>query len=158
MAGLSSGEYPVTLDDKGRVSIPAKFREGIPENVLVLTKGIERCIWAHTPDQWKRVSAKLRRTASMSIKKTDMVHHRFLFSTYEVEIDKAGRVALPQKLRDFAGLSRDLTVASDGNRIEIWDTARYEAYEKLIEERLVEVLEEMGPADLYGEDERGRDE
>ncbi|MDR1389598.1 MAG: division/cell wall cluster transcriptional repressor MraZ [Treponema sp.] len=149
MAGLNSGEYTVILDDKGRVNIPAKFREGIPENALVLTKGIERCVWAHTRSQWEKVSAKLRRSASMSIKKIDMVHHRFLFSTYEVEIDKAGRVALPQKLRDFAGLSRDLTVASDGNRIEIWDSGRYEAYESLIEDQLVDVLEEMGPTSLY---------
>ncbi|MDR2211033.1 MAG: division/cell wall cluster transcriptional repressor MraZ [Spirochaetaceae bacterium] len=146
---LASGEYPATLDDKGRVSIPARFREGIPENLLILTKGIERCIWAHTPPRWEEVSARLRRAASMSIKKTDMVHHRFIFSTYEAEIDKAGRIALPQKLRDFAALGKDCIVASDGNRIEIWDAERYAAYEQMIDEQIVDVLEEMGPLNLY---------
>jgi MraZ protein len=146
---LLSGEYSATLDDKGRVSIPSRFREEIPENVLILSKGIEHCIWAHTPAQWEKVSARFRNTASMSIKKADMVYHRFIYGTFEVEIDKAGRIAVPQKLRDFAGLSKDCTLASDGNRIEIWDAERYAAYEQIIDEQLVDVLEEMGPLNLY---------
>jgi MraZ protein len=146
---MLSGEYSATLDDKGRISIPSRFRDAIPENSLVLTKGIEHCIWAHTLQQWEKVSAKLRNAASISIKKTDMVHHRFVFATYEVEIDKAGRIAVPQKLRDFAGLTRDCIVASDGNRIELWDAERYAAYEQMIDEQLVNVLEEMGPLNLY---------
>jgi MraZ protein len=144
---LLGGEYAVTLDDKGRVSIPSRFREGIPENLLILTKGIEHCIWAHTPRQWEQVWARLKNIASMSIKKADMVRHRFL--PWEVEIDKAGRIALPQKLRDFAALGKDCIVDSDGNRIEIWDAERYAAYEKAIDEQIVDVLEEMGPLNLY---------
>jgi MraZ protein len=146
---LMSGEYPVTLDDKGRLSIPARFREGIPDNVLILTKGIERCIWAFTQTQWEQFSSKLQANiAPMSIKKADMVQHRFLFSTYEAEIDKAGRVAVPQKLRDFAGLSKDCTVISNGRRIELWDVEHYRTYEQASDEQLVGVLEEMESFDV----------
>ncbi|MDR2144726.1 MAG: division/cell wall cluster transcriptional repressor MraZ [Treponema sp.] len=146
---LMSGEYPVTLDDKGRLSIPARFREGIPDNLLVLTKGIERCIWAFTQAQWEQFSSKLQANiAPMSIKKADMVQHRFLFSTYEAEIDKAGRIAVPQKLRDFAGLAKDCTVISNGRRIELWDVEHYRAYEQASDEQLVDILEEMDSFDV----------
>ncbi|MDR1507168.1 MAG: division/cell wall cluster transcriptional repressor MraZ [Treponema sp.] len=144
-----SGEYSATLDDKGRLSIPAKFREGIPDNVLVLTKGIERCVWAFTQSQWEQFSSRLQaNAASLSIKKADIVQHRFLFSTYEAEIDKAGRIAVPQKLRDFAFLAKDCTVTSNGRRIELWDMEHYRSYEQASDEHLVNVLEEMGSFDL----------
>ncbi|MDR0402979.1 MAG: division/cell wall cluster transcriptional repressor MraZ [Treponema sp.] len=146
---LMSGEYSVTLDDKGRVSIPARFRENIPDNALVLTKGIERCIWAFTQERWEQFSSKLQANiAPMSIKKADMVQHRFLFSTYEAEIDKAGRIAVPQKLRDFAGLVKDCTVISNGRRLELWDVEHYRAYEQASDEQLLSVLEEMESFDV----------
>jgi MraZ protein len=146
---FSTGEYSATLDDKGRISIPSRFREGIPENILVITKGIENCIWAHTPQVWEKVSAKLRNAASISIKKTNMVNHRFIFPSCEVEIDKAGRIAIPQTLREFAGLSKDCIVASDGNCIELWDAERLAAYQRTIDNQFVDVLEEMGHLELY---------
>jgi MraZ protein len=145
---LLSGEYSATLDDKGRISIPSRFREGIPENMLILSKGIEHCIWAHTPQVWEQVSARFQ-NMPLSIRKTSMVEHRFVFATQDVEIDKAGRIAVPQKLRDFAGLTKDCIVASNGIRIEIWDAERYAAYEQASDEQLMDVLEEMGPLKLY---------
>ncbi|MDR2661929.1 MAG: division/cell wall cluster transcriptional repressor MraZ [Treponema sp.] len=140
---LFSGDYPATLDDKGRISIPAKFRERIPQNLLVLTRGmIEHCVWAFTPEDWERVSSKIKNEVNLPARKADMLYHRLLFSTYEVEIDKAGRIAVPQKLRDFAGLTKDCSVTSDGSRIEIWDARRYQSYEQEIDEQLGDVLEE----------------
>jgi MraZ protein len=146
---ISSGEYPVTIDEKGRLSMPARFREGIPDNMLIMTKGIERCAWAFTQDYWEQFSAKLKKNiAPLSIRKADMVQHRFLFPTYDVEIDRAGRIAVPQKLRDFAGLARDCTVISNGTRIEVWDTDRYRAYEEASDEQLLSILEEMESFDV----------
>jgi MraZ protein len=145
---LLSGEYSATLDEKGRISIPSKFREGIPENVLILSKGIEHCIWAHTPQVWERVSARFQ-NMPLSMRKATMVEHRFVFATQEAEIDKAGRIAVPQKLRDFAGLTKECIVASNGTRIEIWDAERYAAYEQASDEQLMDVFEEMGPLNLY---------
>jgi MraZ protein len=147
---LKGGEYPATLDDKGRVSIPSRFREEIPENVLVLIKGLDqqRTIWAHTPQTWEKVYTNLMNAALPSYKKTAMLHHRLL-SSCEVELDKAGRIAIPQKLRDYAELSKDCVLASNGNRIEIWDARHYTAYEQEIDEQIMDILEEMGPINLY---------
>jgi MraZ protein len=146
---LMSGEYPATLDDKGRLSIPARFREGIPDNVLILTKGMEHCIWAFTQTKWEQFSSKVQANiAPMSIKENEMVQHYFLFPPYEVEIDKVGRIAVPQKLRDFAGLTKDCTVISNGRRIELWDVERYRAYEQAIDEQLMSILEKMESFDV----------
>lgn len=144
-----SGEYSVTLDAKGRLSIPAKFREGIPDNMLILTKGISHCIWAFTVPQWEKFSAvKFATAGSLSIEEADMIQHRFLIPS-EAELDKAGRIPVPQKLRDFAGLTKNCVVASAGKRIELWDEERYVAYEKLIDEQIGGLVKKLGPFDLF---------
>jgi MraZ protein len=146
---LLTGEFKNTLDDKGRVSIPAKLREGLQKNTLILTKGIEHCVWLLPPEQWEKVSSTLMQSGSLSMKKSNLVHHRFIVPAQELEIDKAGRVAIPQSLRDFAGLSRDCVILGNGKSIEIWDTEQYHSYQDANEEHLMEVLEEMGPVDLF---------
>jgi MraZ protein len=144
-----SGEYPNTLDDKGRVSIPAKLREKLPGNLLILTKGIERFVWLLPPEQWEKVSKTLMDTNSLSLQKASMVHHRFIAPAQEVEVDRVGRIAIPQSLRDYAGLSRDCVVIGNGKGLEIWDAEQYRAYEKAIDDNLMDVMEEMGPIDLF---------
>jgi MraZ protein len=147
---LLSGEHPAILDDKNRLNVPARFREGIPDNVLILTRGLmQRCIWALTPENWEKLAANLKNAVSLSMKKADMVHHRLLFSTFEVEIDKIGRISLPQKLKDWAGLSRDVVITSDGVRIEIWDKQHHLEYEEASDEQFDTLLEEIGPIALY---------
>ena len=153
---LLRGEYQATLDDKGRVSIPARLREGIPQNVLVLTKSMfENCIWAFTPENQEKVTESLRdfwsanSNVPMNPRQKDMFDHRVSFFTSVVEIDKTGRIMVPQKFRDHAGLVKDCIVASDGVRIEIWDTQRYAEYEQRVEEEFESVLEKMGPLNLY---------
>jgi len=150
------GEYQATLDEKGRVSIPARFREGIPHNVLVLTKSMfESCIWAFTPENQEKVTESLRNywnvnnNMPMTPRQKDMFDHRVSFFTSIAEIDKSGRIMVPQKFRDHAGLVRDCVVTSDGVRIEIWDAARYAEYEQRVEEQFEAVLEKMGPLNLY---------
>ena len=150
------GEYPATLDDKGRVSIPARFREGISHNVLVLTKSMfESCIWAFTPENQEKVTENLRNYWSansnmpMTPKQKDMFDHRVSFFTSIAEVDKTGRIVIPQKFRDYAGLVRDCMITSDGVRIEIWDAVRYAEYEQRVDEQFDTVLEKMGPLNLY---------
>lgn len=143
---VASGEYSVTLDEKGRLSIPAKFRDGIPENVLILTKGIKHCIWAFTASQWEGFSGKFADISTLSIEEADMLQHRF-FIPFEAELDKAGRIAVPQKLRDFAGLSKNCVVAGVNSRIELWDEEQYAAYEKMIDDQMGELLKKM-PGDM----------
>ena len=150
------GEYQATLDEKGRVSIPARLREGIPENILILTKSMfENCIWAFTPKDQEKVSESLKKFWSensgitMTSQQKDMFDHRVSFFTSVVEIDKTGRIMVPQKFRDHAGLTRDCVVSSDGIRIEIWDAQRYAEYEQRVEEQFGAVLDKMGPLTLY---------
>ena len=138
---ILSGYHEVTLDEKGRISIPAKLREGIPENVLVLSKSMfEKCIWAYTPENHEIETSKLKNiiTANNSIPMTprqnDMFDHRANFFISVMEIDKSGRIMIPPKFRDYAGLVRDCVISSNGVRIEIWDSRRFEEYEQKVEE------------------------
>ncbi|MCL1815422.1 MAG: division/cell wall cluster transcriptional repressor MraZ [Treponema sp.] len=149
------GEYQATLDEKGRISIPARLREGIPDNALILTKGMfESCIWAFTPENHEKVTESLRSFWSananmpMTPRQKDMFDHRLSFSTSEAEIDKTGRIMVPQKFRDHGGLSKDCVILGAGIRIEIWDAVRYTEYEQRQEEQLEAVLEKMGPFNL----------
>jgi MraZ protein len=146
---LLTGEFSNTLDDKGRVSLPSRLREGILENILVLTRGIEDCLWLFLPGEWKRVSEKLMASASLSLEKMSLIQHRFIAPAQLVEIDKAGRIAVPQKLREFAGLTRDCTILGIEKYIEIWATDKYDAYWEQNRGKLKSVLEEMGPISLF---------
>jgi MraZ protein len=146
---LLTGEYNNTLDDKGRISIPAKLRERLAGNTLVLTKGNESCVWLITPEDWPRVAENLMRSSTLSMKKLDLIQRRFIAPKVEVEFDKLGRVAVPQSLRIHAKLNRDCIILGTGRSLEIWDAGEYQAYLNSNEETLRDVLEELGPIDLY---------
>ena len=142
-------EYLSTLDDKGRISLPARIRGNIDENTLILTKGINKSIWVFLPAEWEAFSKRLIDSITLSLSKQLMIQHQFFAPKAEMEIDKAGRIAIPQSLRDFACLSRDCKILEVINHLEIWDSDQYKAYEKANEANLQEVLEEMGPVALF---------
>ena len=147
--GSSGMEYLSTLDDKGRISLPARIRGNMVENTLILTKGVNHSIWVFLPHEWENFSQKLIDSVSLSLTKQLVIQHQFIAPKAEIEIDKAGRLAIPQSLRDFAGLYRDCKILEVVNRLEIWDSAQYDAYLKANEEKLQEVLEEMGPVTFF---------
>src|SRR5512138_2385936 len=95
---LLTGEFRNTLDDKGRVSLPARLRTELPGNILVLTQGVDRCLWLFPPEQWKTLSRKLMETTSPFQARARLVQRRIIAPAQEVEIDKAGRIAVPQSL------------------------------------------------------------
>jgi len=138
------GIFQATLDEKGRVSIPARLREGVPHNVLVLTKSMyENCIWAFTPENMEKETEKRMKSSDvngdipMTPRQEDMFSHRVGFFTSDVDMDKTGRIMIPQTFRDFAGLIRDCIITSDGVRIEIWDAGRFAEYEQRVEEFVI---------------------
>ena len=147
---LLTGEFSNTLDDKGRISLPSRLREDLSGNTLVITKGLdmEDCLWLYPPEEWNGIAGKLRNSATLTVEKLSVIQHRFIAPAQQVEIDRIGRVAVPQRLRDFAGLNRDCIIMGLGNRIEIWDTDRYDAYCEGNKPQLKTILEEMGPASL----------
>jgi MraZ protein len=143
-----SGQYQNTLDDKGRLSIPAGLRETLQEHTLILTKGIEHCVWVLPPEYWEKMSAVFMNPKSLDMTEASSLHYRFIVPKQEVEIDKAGRIAVPSSLRDFACLSRECAILGKGNFIEIWDAEAYKAFEVASEVSLKAALAKLGPIGL----------
>lgn len=138
------GEYEHTLDSKGRLAMPAKLREALG-NKFIITKGLDGCLFVYDMEQWQKLEAKL---AGLPMRrKTARDFTRFLFGgACEGECDKQGRVLLPLNLRRHAGLEKDAVIVGVGNRAEIWDAARWAAYNEESAEDVNELAEQL--ADL----------
>lgn len=120
------GEYQHSVDAKGRVIVPAKFRDGLGEKFIV-TKGLDNCLFAYSPEEWSNLETKLK---SLPFTDKDVrAFVRFFFAgATECEVDKQGRILLPQNLREYAGLEKDVYVIGVSTRVEIWDKAKWENY------------------------------
>jgi MraZ protein len=141
---MLTGEYNNTLDDKGRLSFPAKFREELACETLVVTKGPDNCLWAFHPAKWEEVKRKIMENTSPFQAKARLVQRTFVAPAQEVEIDKAGRIAVPPSLRDYAALAKDCVVAGVETYFEIWDRARRDEYCARAETELGVAAEELG--------------
>ncbi len=132
------GSYQHNIDAKGRVIIPAKFREELGE-VFYATKGTDASVTVMSKEAWETLGEKI---AALPSSKTKDVR-RFLFSgAAELVPDKQGRVLLPQVLRDHACLQKDVVIIGTGSVAEIWDAQRWEAYnEALAESQVLEVMD-----------------
>ena len=124
-----TGEYSVTLDEKGRICLPASLRKEMNEPILQLTKGEDDCLWLFTPAKWEElVSSKIKEYTDLFSRKDRRLMRQFIGPSQEVEVDKAGRIPIAVKLREFAGLSKECVVLGQLDYIEIWDEARYSKY------------------------------
>lgn len=121
------GEYQHTLDAKGRVSLPRKFRDETGSK-LVVVKGLEKCLYVYPAEGYHAFLKKLMEASDFD-RQSLVLRRHFTAGANEVEIDSAGRVALSSVLRLHASLSKDVIVAGVGDRIEIWDAASWAAYE-----------------------------
>ena len=120
------GEYRHTLDPKGRLILPAAFRESLQEG-LVMTVGVDNCLTVHPVDDWERVLGGLR--ALRTTDRRERAFVRVIISSAHAETpDRQGRVTIPPRLRQYAGLSKDVTVVGGDSRAEIWDSERWESY------------------------------
>jgi MraZ protein len=141
---MLTGEYKNSLDEKGRLSIPAKLRNSVPGSVLIITRGLDRCLWLFPPDEWKKMSESLMQAASPFRKKARILQRRFIAPAQEVEIDKAGRINIPVTLQEHAGLKKEAVILGIKQYIEIWDEAEYENYLESTDEEFQEAAEELG--------------
>ncbi|MDR3192696.1 MAG: division/cell wall cluster transcriptional repressor MraZ [Treponema sp.] len=142
--GIPTGLKFVSCDDKGRISIPSHFREALPGNTLIITKGLKECLWLFPVEEWTSFKTQMKSEMEpFSLPQRDQIQHRFLIPAQELEIDKLGRVAVPESLRDFAKLGKECVVASNGERMEIWDNRAYDDYQAEIEENLESLIEKM---------------
>jgi MraZ protein len=127
--GFLTGEYSVTLDEKGRICLPASLRKEMNEPTLRLTKGEDDCLWLFTPAKWEElVSGAIKDYTDLFSKKDRRLIRQFIGPSQEVEVDKAGRIPIAVKLREFAGLSKECVVLGQIDYIEIWDEERYNKY------------------------------
>ena len=120
-------EYNHSLDTKGRLIIPQKFREQLGEG-FVLSRGMDHCLNLYTREEWEKFTAKLASMPELSNPDGRKVTRFFIAGAEELETDKQGRILIPQVLREFARLGKEVVLAGVGNRIEIWDKASWENY------------------------------
>ncbi len=118
------GEYNHTIDAKGRLIIPSKFRE-ILGDAFVVTKGLDGCLFVYDNEEWKRFEEKLR-SLPITNKEARQFVRFFLAGATEAEVDKQGRILIPNVLREFAQLTKDVVLVGVGSRIEIWGRERFE--------------------------------
>jgi len=142
---LFYGEYQHTVDAKGRVIIPSRFREGLGER-FILTKGLDDCLFAYSSEEWSNLESKLKTLPLTS--KDARAFIRFFFSgAAECEVDKQGRILIPTNLRDYAGLDKDVYIIGVSTRVEIWDRTKWESYsnnEDLSADKIAEKMEQLG--------------
>lgn len=139
------GTYEPKLDEKGRVILPAKFRDELAKG-LVLAPGQERCLYVVSQSEFERMVTELREESS---KPKNARYLRFLFSGAEASIpDRQGRLTVPPRLRTYANLERDLVVIGAGTRAEIWDRESWSQYLTETEEQFANTEEEIIPG-LY---------
>lgn len=135
------GEYQHSIDAKGRVILPAKFREEIGENCIA-TKGLEKCLFVYPKQEWSSIEDKLKQLPLAKAEARAFV--RFFFSgAAELECDKQGRVLIPGNLRDYAALDKDIVIIGVLNRIEIWDKAAWEDYNNQIGPTVNDIAEHL---------------
>lgn len=117
-------EYNHTLDTKGRLIIPAKFREVLGEE-FVISKGMDSCLFVYANDDWNAFEQKLTSLPLIN-KEARQFARFFLAGAATVEVDKQGRILLPAALREFAGLEKDVVLVGVGSRVEIWSKDKWE--------------------------------
>lgn len=137
------GTYAPKLDDKGRVILPAKFRDELSGG-LVVTRGQERCLYVFSQREFEGIHDKIRQASITSKQNRDFLR-LFLSGASQEMPDGQNRVTIPANLREFAGLERDLTVIGAGNRAEIWDTEAWNNYYESAESDFVNTTEEVIP-------------
>jgi len=131
------GEYNHTIDQKGRLIVPAKFRETLGEQ-FVVTKGLDGCLFVYDEHEWAIFEEKLK-TLPITNKEARAFVRFFLAGAATVEVDKQGRILLPAVLREFANLEKDVVLIGVGARVEIWskenwdDTANFDDVDDIAE-------------------------
>jgi MraZ protein len=146
MRPMFLGDHQHTLDAKGRVSLPAKFRAEMPGK-LVVAKGLDSCLYVYPAEEYTRFVTELVAREDFD-PRVRQVRRFFTTGAVEIELDSAGRVSLPANLRAFANLTKDVAVTGNGNRIEIWDAAAWSLYNGETAGSIEDLAQELADAGL----------
>jgi MraZ protein len=145
---LKTGNYPTTLDDKGRVSIPAKLRDRY-SGELVITWGMKPCAWVMKPEVWDRVAEKLTNSDLITEEERLLIEHKYINQAQIVEPDKAGRIPIPATIRRYARLTKECLVISAENRLEIWDEDFFFSFLEENQDAVQSAMNKMGSLKLF---------
>jgi len=139
------GEYLHTLDPKKRLSLPTKFRKELGSRV-VITRGLDQCLFMYVPSAWKEIMSKLEKLP-VGQSNTRGITRFILAGAVEAEVDGAGRILLPEYLKEFARLKEQVVLAGVSDRVEIWDKDVWHTYKQRIEksaEGMAQTLGDLG--------------
>ena len=140
---MFTGEYEHSIDAKGRIIVPAKYRDGLGESFTV-TLGLDGCLFVYPDKEWESFVEKLKNLPGN--KEGRQLQRYFLAGAASCEMDKQGRILIPQKLRDAAGLTKDIVFVGVISKLEIWSKEKWEANN--IYENMDEIAEHMSEYDL----------
>lgn len=136
------GEFRHSIDTKGRIAIPAKFRDEIGEGAII-TRGLDSCLFVFTRTEWDALVQKL-----MSLPLAQATSRAFvrlmLAGATDVDVDRQGRVLIPEYLRSYANLEKDAVLTGLFNRVEVWDAQRWAEYKAKTEHASEEIAEQLG--------------
>ncbi len=137
-----TGEYSYVLDTKGRMAIPAKLRPELGDTIYV-SKGTDNCLFVYSDASWAKIEEKL---AALPISKAQKLQRTLLPTAARFDLDAQGRILLPQKLREYAGIQKDVVIVGVGNRAEIWSEAAWSRFdeEELTPENMLAAMDELG--------------
>lgn len=136
------GEYTASIDDKGRVFIPVKFRSAL-KGKAVVTRGLDSSLFLYPEKEWKQVAGKL---ASLPISKanTRAFSRLMLAGAMDCQLDKSGRIVLPEYLRQFASIGKRVVIAGLYNRLELWSEELWQKYKRETEKDSNQIAEQLG--------------
>lgn len=136
------GEYKHTIDAKGRVAVPAKFRARLTSGAII-TRGLDRCLFVFDAKEWQKLAEKI---VSLPIAQANSraFSRLMLAGASDVDIDTQGRILVPDYLRQYAGLGKQIVVAGLYNRIEIWNSEAWSQYKSKTESESDEIAEKLG--------------
>jgi len=136
------GEYAHTIDDKGRLAIPVKFRKLLSKGAVV-TRGLDNCLALYTMDEWQKLATRLG-NLPMASANTRAFARLMLAGAMDVSLDSQGRIAVPDYLRTYAKISKKTIVAGLYNRLELWNHADWEKFKSKSESESADIAEKLG--------------
>ena len=142
---LLIGEFNVTMDDKGRFGFPSKLRAALGQEELFVTQGLDHCLMLFTSKEWLKLSEKIIGSASIFDNKKRLILRRFIAPAQRLEIDKAGRLSIPQGLREFASLKLggECIVFGMNRYMELWDAEEFRKFDEESASSVQEAIESM---------------
>jgi MraZ protein len=141
------GEYQHSIDPKKRLAIPSRFRTDL-KNKVVITRGLDKCLFVYPMKVWSGLAEKLG-NLPVGESGTRSFIRLMLAGAIDAEVDKQGRILIPDYLKDYAELSKNVVIAGLYNRLEIWDEKKWGEYKKNAEKNSDEIAEQLGKLGVY---------